>query len=90
MTTLERLQDILIRDYGLMREAVSMDAALESFGVDSLGMMELLFEIEKEFDIAVPNEHVELKTVGQVVAYVDRLCTEQHTATQQANAATAR
>ena len=87
MTTLERLQDILIRDYGLAREAVSIDAALESFGVDSLGMMELLFEIEKEFDIAIPNEQVELKTVDQVVAYIDRLCAEQHAATQQATTA---
>lgn len=79
MTTLERLQDILIRDYGVTREAVSVDAALEPFGVDSLGMMELLFEIEKEFAITIPNEQVELSTVGQVVTYIDRLAAEQHT-----------
>lgn len=78
MTTLERLQDILIRDYGLAREAISSDAALEPFGVDSLGMMELLFEIEKEFDITIPNDQVELKTVGQLVAYIDQLAAAQH------------
>ena len=87
MTILERLQDILIRDYGLSREAVAMDAVLESFGVDSLGMMELLFEIEKEFDIVIPNEQVELKTVEQVVAYIDRLVSEQHATKQQAKTA---
>ena len=77
MTTMERLQDILVRDYGVAREAVSADAALEPFGVDSLGMMELLFEIEKEFGITIPNEQVELSTVGQVVTYIDRLAAEQ-------------
>ena len=77
MTTLERLQDILIRDYGVAREAICADAALEPFGVDSLGMMELLFEIEKEFGITIPNEQVELSTVGQVVTYIDRLAAEQ-------------
>lgn len=79
MTTLERLQDILIRDYEVAREAISADAALEPFGVDSLGMMELLFEIEKEFGITIPNEPVELGTVGQVVTYIDRLVAEQLT-----------
>lgn len=77
MTTLERLQNILIKDYGQAREALQPDAELQGFGVDSLGMMELLFGIEKEFGIAIPNDHVELKTIGQVVAYIDRLAATQ-------------
>src|SRR3546814_14518914 len=32
MTTLARLQDILIRDYGVARETLSADAALNTFG----------------------------------------------------------
>lgn len=77
MSTLQRLQDLLIRDYGLTREDIRPDATLEGFGVDSLGMMELLFAIEKEFGIAIPNEQAELHTVGQVVDYIDRLAGEQ-------------
>lgn len=73
MSTLARLQDLLIRDYELGREEIHPDASLDSFGVDSLGMMELLFAIEKEFDIVIPNEQVELRTVGQVVNYIDKL-----------------
>lgn len=77
MSTLETLQDLLIRDYGLSREQVAPETTLESFGVDSLGMMELLFEIEKTFGIVIPNEHVELRTVGQVVDYINKLASEQ-------------
>lgn len=77
MTTLQTLQDLLMRDYALPREVVVPEASLDGFGVDSLGMMELLFEIEKTFGIAIPNEQVELRTVGQVAAYIDKLVAEQ-------------
>lgn len=77
MSTLERLQELLARDYGISREAIAPETELQSFGVDSLGMMELLFEIEKAFGIVIPNEHVELRTVGQVVDYINKLAAEQ-------------
>ena len=77
MSTLERLQTLLIREYRLRPEAISSEASLDAFGVDSLGMMELLFELEKEFNVVIPNEQVELKTVGQVVTYIDKLTAEQ-------------
>jgi acyl carrier protein len=73
MNTLDRLQDLLSREYALPREAVTPEASLDALGVDSLGMMELLFEIEKTFDIVIPNEQVELKTVGQLVDYIEHL-----------------
>jgi acyl carrier protein len=77
VSTLQRLQYILIRDYGVSREDVAAPVELETFGVDSLGMMELLFEIEKAFGISIPNEHVELRTVGQIADYIDKLVAEQ-------------
>ncbi|HZV62808.1 MAG TPA: acyl carrier protein [Methylophilaceae bacterium] len=77
MNTLERLQGLLISEYGLTRETIAPEATLADLGVDSLGMMELLFSIEKTFGIIIPNEQIELKTVGQVSAYIDKLVTEQ-------------
>jgi len=73
MNTLNKLQDLLSKEYALPREVVTPETALDAVGVDSLGMMELLFEIEKTFDIVIPNEQVELKTVGQLAAYIDHL-----------------
>ena len=80
MNTFDKLQDLLSREYSLPREAVMPEASLDAFGVDSLGMMELLFEIEKTFDIVIPNEQVELKTVGQLVNYIDHLRAEPRAA----------
>ncbi|HYD33204.1 MAG TPA: acyl carrier protein [Methylophilaceae bacterium] len=77
MNTLERLQELLNGEFSTPRELITPHATLDTFGIDSLGMMELLFQIEKEFKIVIPNDQVEFKTVGQLVAYLDRLIAEQ-------------
>lgn len=77
MTTLERLQTLLLSDYPLQREDLTPQARLEDLQIDSLGVMELFFSIEDEFQIKVPNERVGLQTLGDVVAYIDRLIAEQ-------------
>src|SRR3954469_25099268 len=78
MTTLTRLQDILMKDYPLKREALKPEAQLADLDIDSLGVMELLFRIEEEFGIDVPNDKQDLNTISDVVGYIDRLVAEQH------------
>jgi acyl carrier protein len=73
MTTLERLQTILMASYPLERGQLSPDALLTSLDIDSLGVMELLFAIEDEFHLKVPNDSQNLKTVGDVVSLIDTL-----------------
>jgi acyl carrier protein len=72
------LQDILMKDYPLKREALTPQAQLADLDIDSLGVMELLFSIEDEFGLDVPNDKQDLKTIGDVVAYIDRLVAQQH------------
>lgn len=78
MTTLERLQTLLLDRYPLQRDDVTTQARLEDLEIDSLGTMELFFDIEDAFQIKVPNDQVRLQTVGDVVDYIDRLTAEQH------------
>jgi acyl carrier protein len=78
MTTLARLQNILMKDYPLAREALVPQALLEQLEIDSLGVMELFFRIEDEFKLSVPNDRLDLKTISDVVDYIDRLIAEQH------------
>lgn len=88
MTTLARLQNILIKNYPLTREALMPEALLEDLEVDSLGVMELFFSIEDEFKLTVPNDRLDLKTIGDVVGYIDRLIAEQHGCNTKISAAT--
>jgi len=52
----------------------------ESLGLDSLDAVEIATELEEAFDLVLPAEidPMELRTVGQVLALVERLYAEQH------------
>lgn len=55
-------------------ETISLEARLEDLKVDSLDRITLLFELEKAFDIAIPDEQLaEVRTVADMVAGVERL-----------------
>ena len=56
-STLESLQDVLVRDYGLPRERLEPGAPLAALGLDSLGMLELMFKIEDDFKVRIPGMH---------------------------------
>ena len=72
-TTFERLSAILTKAYRLPPERLTLDALLEGLGIDSLGTIELLWDIEDVFKIQLPSEQVALATLGDVVRYVDEL-----------------
>ncbi|MGH8221326.1 MAG: acyl carrier protein [Steroidobacteraceae bacterium] len=73
MTTLERLEKILDERYRVPRDRITLDEPIEALGLDSLGMTELLFFIEEEFEISLPYEPVAMRTVGDAVRYVDEV-----------------
>ncbi|MEO8013566.1 acyl carrier protein [Polaromonas sp.] len=72
-TTFDRLSAILMKDYKLQAGQLTPDAPLEALGIDSLGVADLLFNIEDEFGISLPPEPVQLLTLGDVVRFIDEL-----------------
>lgn len=83
-TTLDRLRVLLVKDYKLEPDLLTPDAPLEALGIDSLGVAELMFNIEDEFEVTIPGDPVALATVGDVVRYIDDLVSTQHPATKSA------
>lgn len=79
-TTFERLSAILVNDYKLQPERLLLDAPLESLGIDSLGTVELLWNIEEAFRIKLPSEPVALATLEDVVRFIDDLVASQSAA----------
>jgi acyl carrier protein len=73
MSTLERIATILVENYKVPPDTLTADTLLEDIGVDSIGFAELLFDIEDGFNIKLPDEMVELTTLGDVVNYVDQV-----------------
>ena len=61
------------------RENVTIDSTFEQLGLDSLDAMNILFELETEFDISIPdNEARSIKTVQGIVDGVERLVTAKN------------
>ena len=56
MTTLDTLHRILKKDFDLEPEAVQLDTRLEALEIDSLTVVEVLFAVEDEFKVKVPQE----------------------------------
>jgi acyl carrier protein len=46
---------------------------IEDIGADSLDIVELIMELEEEFDIQIPDDQAEkIKTVGEAIDYIER------------------
>lgn len=68
----EKVKDIIEKELGVEREKLTSDASfIEALGADSLDIVELVMEFEKEFNIDIPDEDAEkLRTVGDATAYL--------------------
>ncbi len=67
------LAEVLSEKYDVDAEKISPEAALTELGLDSLTVVELLFDIEDEFGIEVPEERATFQTLAEAAALVDEL-----------------
>ena len=72
MATIDIVRDVLTENLDVEPEAVTEDATLESLGVDSLDMVELICDIEErcEIDFGEPEG---ITTIGQIVEHINSL-----------------
>ena len=67
----------MVEQFELKLEDLSPGAQLESLGLDSLSVIEFMFKLEDELKIKLSDERVELKTIQDIVNFVDRLISDQ-------------
>jgi acyl carrier protein len=70
----QKVRDIIEKELGVEREKLTDEASfIEDLGADSLDIVELVMEFEKEFNIDIPDEDAEkLRTVGDAVGYLNQ------------------
>lgn len=63
----------LMEQLDLKRSEIKLSSRfVEDFSMDSLDMVEMLIDLEKETDVKIPNEDLKaLRTVGELVAYLE-------------------
>ena len=69
----DRVRKIVVEHLNVDPEKVTDGASfIEDLGADSLDIVELVMEFEKEFNISIPDEQAEtITTVGQAIAYLE-------------------
>ncbi len=70
----DRVIDIVSEQLGVDREKVSPETSfVNDLGADSLDTVELVMELEEEFDINIPDDAAEkIQTVGQAIDYIEK------------------
>ena len=77
MDTFETLREIIATKFDKPLDEITHEATFESLEIDSLDTFDIIFDAEEKFGIKVPNDEVDIKTVSDVVALLDRLRTAQ-------------
>ena len=80
MSTLQTIQRMMAEQFELKEEDLTPDAQLEALGLDSLSVIEFMFNLEDEFHVKLPDERVEIKTVQDIASIVERMVAEQKAA----------
>ena len=73
MTPYAFLAELLSEKYDVAQDAISPEATLTELGLDSLTVVELLFDVEDEFGIEIPEERATFQTLAEAAALVDEL-----------------
>lgn len=83
-TVADRVRAIFAEQALLDVSAVSNSSSLQDLGLDSLGVVEVIFALEEAFDISVPfnandpaQNRFDLSTVGAVIDGVEALIAAQ-------------
>ncbi|QNI36478.1 acyl carrier protein [Edaphobacter albus] len=72
--TAQRCIAIIAKAKNIPADKITLDTSFEELNIDSLDKINISFEVEEAFDIAIPDDALgSLKTVGDVVRGVDQL-----------------
>jgi acyl carrier protein len=70
----EKVLAVIAQIKRLPSESVALDSSFEELGIDSLDGMNILFELENEFDINIPDEQARsIHSVREMVDGVKKL-----------------
>ncbi len=70
----EKVMATLASVKNVPRERITLDSSLQDLGFDSLDVVTMLFELEKEFEISIPDDQARsVRSVRDIVEGVRKL-----------------
>jgi len=73
MSALKDLQNLIQDKYGLDATALGPHTSMRASGVDSLALVEFLFDVEERYGISIPYNNHDLDTLAELAVIVDKL-----------------
>lgn len=80
----KKVMEIIAEQTMIEHQAVTPESTPEDLGIDSLGLVDIVFAIEEAFDVSVPynandptDSEFDLSNVGSVIEGVKKLVREQ-------------
>ena len=68
--TIDKIKEVLADHLDTDTDGITNETTFEELGIDSLESVEIMMELEDEFDIEIVVDDVG-KTVGSLVEYID-------------------
>ena len=66
--------EAIAREQKCSPEDLTLETRLEDLGIDSLRAITIVYQLEEQFEIEIPNELIEtIVTVGDIVTNIDQL-----------------
>ena len=73
MSAYSYLAKVLVDKYDDDEDKIRPEATLTDLGLDSLMVVEFLFDVEDEFNIEVPDDRAEFETLNEAATLIDEL-----------------
>lgn len=74
MDTLHTIRSLAATQFGGDADAIDIDVPVNQLGIDSLGLLEFLFELEDKFAVSIPPQSMpDIPTLREVAATVDSM-----------------
>jgi acyl carrier protein len=76
MDNLTAIKELAAKQFGGAPETVDIDATVDQLGIDSLGFLEFLFELEDHYGLSIPQDRVsKVRTLRELATVIDSLQT---------------
>jgi len=73
LNAFEFLSGLLVEKFDVESSQIRPEANLMDLGLDSLSIVELVFDAEDEFDIEISEDDADFKTLGEAAALIEKL-----------------
>jgi acyl carrier protein len=78
---IQRVADVIAKTQHIPVESVTIDKTFQELKIDSLDGMNILFAVESEFDVNIPDDQAtQIKSVREMVAGIATLVAQKETA----------